>query len=195
MKRRHSNSLTFLLLAVIGGIILLGWLFEHLPAYRGVSDSMDAPVAVGAAPPGPGPDTFAVYFANGVHLLQVGRAGDAVETFRQARALRPSQPEVHVNLGYAQLINGDYAAAEASFRAALEHRPGQVNAYYGWAESLEALGDLEAALGAMRTYVHLAPEGDRFVRQADAAIWEWSTILEQRRAIDKSGQSAAGGEP
>jgi hypothetical protein len=52
-------------------------------------------------------------------------------------------------------------------------RPEQANAYYGLAVALEALGDRPGALGAMRSFVHLAKEGDPWVPKARAALWEW----------------------
>ena len=46
----------------------------------------------------------------------------------------------------------------------------QLNAYYGLAVALEALGDLAGAKGAMRTYVHLGKPDDPYVRKAEAAV-------------------------
>ena len=51
----------------------------------------------------------------------------------------------------------------------------QVNAYYGLALAQESLGDLDGALGAMRTYVHLSDERDQYQRRAWSAIWEWQS--------------------
>ena len=39
----------------------------------------------------------------------------------------------------------------------------------------EALGDMPAALGAMRSFVHLAPPDDPFVTRARSALWEWQS--------------------
>lgn len=190
MRRRRRNRLIWLAPAVTAGIIALGWTIEILPVTRGATVPID--VRAGAEPGDGGGETFADYFRTGVHLLQVDRPGEAAALFEKARAIRPLQPEVHVNLGYAHLKAGDYRAAEESFRTALETRPAQVNAYYGWAESLEALGDIEAALGAMRTFIHLSPEEDEFVRRARSAVWEWSETLERRRAAGEPPEAAAG---
>jgi len=180
MRRRRVNRLLLLAPAIAGGILALGWAITALPLSRGASVPMIADT---------GTDTsveagwsFGEYFRTGVHLLQVGRPADAAGYFEKALELRPAQPEVRVNLGFARLMTGDYRAAEESFRTALEYRPEQVNAYYGWAESLEAMGDLEGALGAMRTFIHLAPGEDEYVRRARSAVWEWSATLDRRRA-------------
>jgi hypothetical protein len=50
----------------------------------------------------------------------------------------------------------------------------------------EAGGDLELALGAMRSYLHLARgESEAHLRRARAAVWEWETQIGQRRASGK----------
>ena len=41
------------------------------------------------------------------------------------------------------------------------------------------LGDKEAALGAMRSYIHLAPPDDAYVKKARSAIWEWGEELKR----------------
>lgn len=189
MRRRRANRLLLLAPAVVGGIMALGWLITTLPVSRGAS----APMAVdaGLVAPADGGQDFGYYFRTGVHFLQVDRPAEAAAYFERALALRPAQPEAHVNLGYARLVTGDYTGAEESFRTALEYRPEQVNAYYGWAESLEALGDLEGALGAMRTFVHLAPEENEYVRRARSAVWEWSATLDRRRAAGDLPESVS----
>ena len=122
-------------------------------------------------------DDFKEIFLRAAHMLAVGRHQEAIAELERARLLRPRQPEVYVNLGFAKLVEGEFRAAEQHFRTALDLQPSQVNAYFGWAESLEAMGDIEAALGAMRTFIHLAAEDDPFLRRAHSAVWEWSDIL------------------
>ena len=56
-------------------------------------------------------------------------------------------------------------------------RPEQANAYWGLAVALEKLGDLHVALGAMRTYIHLSPADDPYVRRARSALWEWDDAI------------------
>jgi len=139
----------------------------------------------GTAPVGTpvsGHDAFDRLFNAGVRSLRDDRASQAVGYFRRAHRIRPTVPEVHVNLGYAYLKQKYFTAAERSFRTAIDLRREQVNAYFGWAESLEALGDLEGAVGAMRTYLHLAPKGDPFKTRAMAALWEWREALRLKRA-------------
>lgn len=175
MKRLHGYRRAVAFVAVGVAILSLGLVLKELPGTAPiVSASRDTPNTIRHA--------FDASFKAGVTALQSGRPADAVEHFRKIHRLGPHVPEVQVNLGYAYLALKDFAAAERAFRAAIDLRREQVNAYYGWAESLEALGDLEAALGAMRTYIHLAPEGDPFKRKAMAAVWEWDGALKKRRA-------------
>lgn len=116
---------------------------------------------------------FDARFREAVRLLQAREHAQAAAALHRLLQAAPEVPEVQVNLGYAMLGLEKYAAARDTFRAAIHLRPGQANAYYGLAESLEALGDLPGALGAMKTYVHLNAPDDPFVRKAHAAIWEW----------------------
>lgn len=50
------------------------------------------------------------------------------------------------------------------------------------AVELEAQGDIGGALGAMRTFVHLSPPDDPYVRKARAALWEWQSGRAHGRA-------------
>jgi len=88
-------------------------------------------------------------------------------------------PEAHVNMGFALIGKENYKAAADFFSSAIELRPYQANAYWGLAISLEQLGDLEGALGAMRTFIHLSPPNDPFVRKARSALWEWESTLKR----------------
>ena len=109
-----------------------------------------------------------------LHAREYEHAAAALHQLLQAA---PQVPELHVNMGYAMLGLKKHAAARDFFQGAIELRPAQANAYFGLAESLEALGDLRGALGAMRTYVHLSPPDDPFLRKANSAIWEWESAL------------------
>jgi len=171
MKRIAKDRRIWVATVVVLSVLSLGLILD-------VAVTRTPPVG---APQG-GHDQFDALFSAGVRSLREGRAAQAVGYLRRAHRIRPLVPEVQVNLGYAYLKLKDYAAAERSFRTAIGLRREQVNAYFGWAESLEALGDLEGALGAMRTYIHLAPDADPFKTRAMAAVWEWREALRVKRA-------------
>lgn len=126
-------------------------------------------------------------FDQAVAMLHSRQYEHAVAALHRVIELEPTLPEAHVNMGYALLGMGRYGAARDFFEGATTLRPAQANAYYGLAVSLEATGDLAAARGAMRTFVHLSPANDPFVRKARAALWEWQQEPQRLR----TGESTA----
>ena len=118
-------------------------------------------------------------FQQAVMMLHAQRYEYAVTALHQVIEMAPRMPEAYVNMGFALLGLKRYTAARDFFNTATDLRPYQGNAYWGLAESLEQLGDLEGALGAMRTYIHLAPPGDPYVRRARSALWEWESTLKR----------------
>lgn len=129
-------------------------------------------------------------FAQGVALLNAKQFEAAASELHRVLKLAPNMPEAHVNMGFAMLGVQQYPMARDFFNSAIEININQVNAYYGLAMSLEALGDVGGALGAMRAYVHLTKSDDPFVRKANSAIWEWEEDLKASRQVagtEKSG--------
>lgn len=112
-------------------------------------------------------------FKQGAVMLHARRYEHALTAFHRVLELDPALPEAHVNAGFALLGMKEHAKARAFFGSAIDLRPRQANAYYGLAVASEALGDLPAARGAMRTFLHLAPKDDPYRRKAEAALWEW----------------------
>jgi len=121
-------------------------------------------------------------FQQGVVMLNNKQYEQALKEFHRVIELAPDMPEAHVNTGFALIGLGRFAIARDFFEGALALRKDQVNAYYGLAEALEGLNDFPGALGAMRTYLHLAPPNDLYRRKAAAAVWEWEAkVAEDRR--------------
>ena len=112
-------------------------------------------------------------FRQGVNMLNNKQYEQALKEFHRVIELAPDMPEAHVNAGFALIGLERFAVARDFFDGALALRKDQVNAHYGLAEALEGLNDLPGALGAMRTYLHLAPANDPYRRKAEAAVWEW----------------------
>jgi hypothetical protein len=121
-------------------------------------------------------------FQQGVVMLHAKEYDHAVTAFHRVLELSPEMPEAHVNMGYALIGLRRWAAARDFFESAIALRPDQLNAYFGLAEALEGLGDLPGAIGAMRTYVHLAAPDDPFRRKGESALWEWQDRLARERA-------------
>ena len=117
-------------------------------------------------------------------MLHAKQFEHALTALHRVLELAPQMPEAHVNMGYAMLGLQHFPAARDFFSGAIELRPSQVNAYYGLALALDALNDRAGALGAMRTFVHLAKPDDAFVRKARAALWEWQAATAQSKEVD-----------
>lgn len=118
---------------------------------------------------------FDARFKQALVMLHAKQYEHAVTALHRLLELAPEVPEVHVNMGFALLGLKRYAAARDFFVLATTLRTTQVNAYYGLAESLDALGDRPGALGAMRTFVHLTVPADPWLPKARAALWEWQS--------------------
>lgn len=116
-------------------------------------------------------------FQKSVALLQAGKYDYAVMGFHDVLRIAPQMPEAHVNMGFALLGLEKYREARDFFDAAANLRPAQLNAYYGLAVANEGLGELQQAVAAMRTYLHLADDADPFRRKAESALWEWEAAL------------------
>jgi Flp pilus assembly protein TadD len=126
-------------------------------------------------------DEIEARFKQAVVMLHANRHEYAVAALERVLTLAPRLPEAHANMGFALVGLGRFAGAEYYFQQALALRPEQLNAYFGLALCHENNGDLEAALGAMRVYVHLADEDDPYVRKAMSAIWEWEAAGDAAR--------------
>ncbi len=107
-----------------------------------------------------------------------GREYDAaLKTLHRVLELAPNMPEAHTNMGYTLLGMQRYEIAKNYFESAIDLNSYQGNAYWGLAVAYEKLDDLPAAMGAMRSYIHLASPDDPFVRRARSALWEWEAAL------------------
>lgn len=116
-------------------------------------------------------------FNQGVLMLHAKQYEHALTAFHRVLQLAPEMPEAYVNTGYTMMGLGRYNVARDFFESAITLRTNQLNAYYGLAEALEAMNDLPGAIGAMRTYIHLSPDSDKFKRKAEAAVWEWEAKI------------------
>lgn len=165
--------------AIVAGAIGLGILGLGLAI--SASPFEPARSVPSASAPSGNKGAFDNLFKQGVQYLSEGRTHQAIVVLEAARSLGPKVPEVAVNLGFAHLARGDHAVARNHFERALELKPDQINAYYGLGMALEAEGDIEMALGAMRTFLHFEPEGTEYWRRAGAAVWEWDDRLRRQR--------------
>lgn len=174
------NDLRFRAFALIAFIVVIGGLFIHwLPRENRVEKIASDPHQA----------EIDRHFAQGVMMLHAKQHQHAITAFHQVMRYAPQMPEAHVNMGFALLGLEKHAAARDFFLSAIELRKSQANAYFGLGDALRGLGDLDGAIGAMRTFLHLAPHEDKFRRRAESAIWE----MDAARA--KSSKSRKGNRP
>jgi tetratricopeptide (TPR) repeat protein len=120
-------------------------------------------------------------FRQAVLMLHAKQYDHAVTALHRVLELAPAMPEALVNMGFALLGLQRADDARGFFLAAIELRPQQANAYYGLALAEEQRRDLEAALGSMRSYLHLSRADDPYRAKARAALWEWEEQLGRHR--------------
>ncbi len=168
--RRRAGVLLTLLLVLVGGF----WIDQ-------------APVGP-AAPPVPRPLYGAELtrrFEQAVLMLHAKQYVQAATAWQRVLVLAPELPEANVNMGYALLGLQRHQEALAYFDHAISLRPAQANAYYGLALAWEAAGDRPLAIGAMRSYLHLArQESPAHLSRARAALWEWQAAAAPKAAAD-----------
>lgn len=189
MNRRRDRRLAAIVLTAVA--VLLGgmWIGSLGPTHAPTSLSGTA----ASVDPRREPDAHAASaraaevrrrFDAAVLMLHAKQFEPAAAALHRVLELAPQMPEAHVNMGFALLGLQRPKAARDFFESATALRAGQANAYYGLALANEAAGDLELALGAMRSYLHLARhEDDAHLRRARAALWEWETKLAARRDV------------
>ncbi|MCF6236392.1 MAG: tetratricopeptide repeat protein [Gammaproteobacteria bacterium] len=122
-------------------------------------------------------DELQQQFQKAAKQLNARQYDDALKTLHRVLELAPDMPEAHSNMGYILLGMERYDIARDYFLSAIDLNGYQENAYWGLAVAYEKLDDLPAAMGAMRSYIHMAPKDDPFVRRARSALWEWETAL------------------
>ncbi len=123
-------------------------------------------------------------FAQATVMLHSGQHEYAVAALHGLLALAPRMPEAHVNMGYALIGLAQPTAARDFFASAIELNPMQANAYYGLAMAFDELGQRPEAIGAMRSYLHLARSEDpRHLAKARAALWEWEAVAPASAAV------------
>jgi tetratricopeptide (TPR) repeat protein len=172
---RRWRILLIVAFAALAGGGLVYWLPEraHELAAPKKTASAQTPFPAADAPAYSG--ELHERFQQAAVMLHAGQHEYALAALQRVIELAPNLPEARVNAGYALLGLAEPRRAKEQFELAIDLRTGQVNAYYGLALTLEALGDRDAALGAMRTYVHLAEAQDPHARKARSAIWEWQS--------------------
>lgn len=165
-----NQLVSLLLIAIIVGAAVV---LMQSPSYQLDPDRLSRQAA-GATPP---VDELTSRFQQAVMMLHAKEYEHAITALHRVIQLAPRMPEAFVNMGYALLGLERYRAAGDFFMLATDLNPYQANAYWGLAVALENSNDLEGAVGAMRTFIHLTEEDDPFLRRARSALWEWESTI------------------
>ncbi|MGE5652545.1 MAG: hypothetical protein ACM34A_20320 [Bacillota bacterium] len=112
--------------------------------------------------------------------IRAKRYDEAIAFLHAAREQVQHDPRSYMTMARALEGKGDYSTARDFYAAAVDKDPYLADAYFGFATASEALGDLEAAIGGMRNFLHVQPKPDPErlkIVQARSAIWEWESKL------------------
>lgn len=112
--------------------------------------------------------------------LAAKRFKNAIPPLQRLIALAAGDAQAHMLMGLALEGAGNFTLARRYYEAAIDRDRMMADAYFGFATSSESLGELDAALGGMRSFLHVQKDNDPFrlrVTQARSAIWEWESKL------------------
>lgn len=112
--------------------------------------------------------------------MRAKRYDEAIVTLHEARELLKPDLRAYMLMARALEAKKDYDTARDFYGAVIDRDPYQADAYWGIATTSEAMGELDAAVGAMRNFLHVQPNADPQklkIVQARSALWEWESQL------------------
>jgi tetratricopeptide (TPR) repeat protein len=118
-----------------------------------MGDSRLDPVPLLAAARVQHPSDFDLAFAHGRNSTGSQRIGP----YETARALRPENQAVWINLGVALMDEGNLDGAVAAYRQAIKHDPTFAKAHTNLGAALRAKGDVDGAIAAYRDAIKHDP--------------------------------------
>jgi tetratricopeptide (TPR) repeat protein len=135
----------------------------------------------------------------GVYRLKAGQLRPAAAALRRAAGLAPGDPEIRLDLGYAELAARRWDDATTSFRAAVTTPELRASALAGWGEAAKGAGRLKDSAALFEKALALDPgnvraseflaDDDVALGRKDAALKVYDAILSRLGALP-SGQSA-----
>lgn len=181
MKTPGKNNTYIIILSVIISILAFGWFINNnfIKSSYDIHDKTQIDELSPDHLSSKSDKQLKHAFETAINYMQIKNHQKAIKAWHDVLNLNPELPEAHVNMGFSLYELEEYDAAMNFFISAMEINPYQANAYYGLAIAYEKQGDLEAATGAMRSYIHLASAGN-FIRKARSALWEWEASLKNR---------------
>jgi tetratricopeptide (TPR) repeat protein len=112
--------------------------------------------------------------------IEAKRFDAAITSLNDARTRVQGDPQSYLLMARALEGKADYDTARDFYSAAIDRNSYLADAYFGFATTSEKMGDLEAAIGGMRNFLHVQPNADPKklqIVQARSAIWEWESKL------------------
>lgn len=103
-------------------------------------------------------DSAGLYTLNGIHSLQGGKFSEAIESLRQAVALKPDYAGANYYLGIALAQSRDSSGSVRAFHVALEKRPESTEIHYNFGVALRQMGNFPDAIRELRQATELKPE-------------------------------------
>ncbi len=165
---RRKDQRVLVLITVLMSAVSLGYILQRVSLKPHSAKSSEVMTLKNS-----GRTVIEEQFYRSSRLLQAKHYDLALDELKRLMKSAPRMPEAYVNTGYALIGLRQFDQAVGYFQSALRLNRQQINAYYGLALGYEGLEDLESALGAMKTYVHLAGKDDAYSVKAWSAIWEW----------------------
>lgn len=147
--------------------------------FAGIPDSPDKVVAE-AVPMSPEEARRQALRLEATELLAARDFQGAMAPLKTLIGLAPQDAKAHLLMGLALEGQEQFALARQYYEAAIDRDLMMADAYFGYATSSESMGDLESALGGMRSFLHVQKDNDPYrlrVAQARSAIWEWESKL------------------
>jgi tetratricopeptide (TPR) repeat protein len=206
-KKRDYRPLALFFVAVT--VAALGYLVQHLPGrgtdtsqvevqkkhgeikpdaspFAGIPDSVEqvareeAEIAAARPPESPADTEKQALRKQARTELAAKRFRNAFSPLDRLIKLAPDDAQAHVLMGLALEGAGNFKLARKYYEAAIDRDLLMADGYFGYATTSEALGELEAAIGGMRSFLHVQKDSDPYrqrVAQARSAIWEWESKL------------------
>lgn len=114
----------------------------------------------------------------------------AVESYRQAIALDPINPDLRIALGNVYYANKDYDNAIRALELAISAKPDYANAHYNLAFALRENGNLDEAISEMSTVVSLVDRNSNDYKLAKDALAE----LQNKKGESQESEQSISGE-
>jgi len=94
----------------------------------------------------------------------------AIQTYSQAVALDPINPDLRISLGGVYYALGDYDNAIGAFQLAVVAKGNSANAHYNLAAAYAAKKDYDKAIAEVNTVISLVPQGSDDYKTAQATL-------------------------